>query len=181
VSRSRWLRVLVFRFCGCLCLNVLGGLAVGSVFAVLAPPGGIAVLLSSLFSRPPVLASSLRCVLAAVTVVALSPFRRSPRLAASITHHRRVTMPLKSDITEYLDEVTTESFITGACNTVVKTRKDGGRVRLVGTNTDFLGESGSGSGTASWLPSTARSCRYCRYCTRTALVLHSYCTCTVPV
>jgi hypothetical protein len=71
-------------------------------------------------------------------------------------------MPLKSD----LDEVTTESFITGACNTVVKTKtqKNGGRVRLVGTNTDFLGESGSGRPSLLLLQSN----------TNTALTPHSY-------
>ena len=47
-------------------------------------------------------------------------------------------MPLKSAIMPYLDDITPESRLTGAVNTVVKV-KDGGQVRLTGTNTDFLG------------------------------------------
>jgi shikimate 5-dehydrogenase len=47
-------------------------------------------------------------------------------------------MPLKAEIMPFLDDITPESRLTGAVNTVVKVQHDGG-VRLAGTNTDFLG------------------------------------------
>ncbi|TFK41775.1 hypothetical protein BDQ12DRAFT_678466 [Crucibulum laeve] len=57
-----------------------------------------------------------------------------------------ITMPLKSAILPFLDEVSPESKATGACNTVVKVplgvweEADGRkRWKLVGTNTDILG------------------------------------------
>lgn len=50
-----------------------------------------------------------------------------------------VTMPLKNAILEHLDELTSASQVTGACNTIVKVRRADGSVKLVGTNTDVLG------------------------------------------
>lgn len=49
-------------------------------------------------------------------------------------------MPLKAEILKHLDEVSPESYATGACNTVVRVQREDGSVKLVGTNTDFLGE-----------------------------------------
>jgi shikimate 5-dehydrogenase len=47
-------------------------------------------------------------------------------------------MPNKATIIPYLDEITPESKLTGAVNTIVKVRTDS-CIRLVGTNTDYLG------------------------------------------
>lgn len=47
-------------------------------------------------------------------------------------------MPLKAEVMKHLDEISPESYATGACNTVVRVQ-DGSRTKLVGTNTDFLG------------------------------------------
>jgi shikimate 5-dehydrogenase len=47
-------------------------------------------------------------------------------------------MPLKAQIIPHLHDITPESRLTGAVNTVVKVRLEGG-VKLIGTNTDFLG------------------------------------------
>lgn len=48
-------------------------------------------------------------------------------------------MPLKNAILEHLDELTSASQVTGACNTIVKVRRADGSIKLVGTNTDVLG------------------------------------------
>ncbi|KAJ6485544.1 hypothetical protein C8R45DRAFT_996958 [Mycena sanguinolenta] len=50
-----------------------------------------------------------------------------------------VTMPIKTAIIPFLDELSPESRITNACNTIVKIRTAGGGVKLVGQNTDILG------------------------------------------
>lgn len=50
-----------------------------------------------------------------------------------------VTMPLKTEIIQHLDEISPETYATGACNTIVRVTGDDGKVKLVGTNTDFLG------------------------------------------
>ncbi|KAH8088210.1 hypothetical protein HD553DRAFT_348725 [Filobasidium floriforme] len=50
-----------------------------------------------------------------------------------------VTMPLKAEILKHLDEISPESYATGACNTVVRVPREDGSIKLVGTNTDFLG------------------------------------------
>lgn len=47
-------------------------------------------------------------------------------------------MPLKAEIMQHLDEISPEAYATGACNTVVPVQTETG-VKLVGTNTDFLG------------------------------------------
>lgn len=47
-------------------------------------------------------------------------------------------MPLKAAIIPHLDEITPESRLTGAVNTVVRVQTAEG-LKLVGTNTDFLG------------------------------------------
>ncbi|KAG6901925.1 hypothetical protein C0995_006636 [Termitomyces sp. Mi166 len=47
-------------------------------------------------------------------------------------------MPIKAAIVPYLDEISPESRITGACNTIVKVPTNGG-YKLVGQNTDILG------------------------------------------
>ncbi|KAF9455851.1 hypothetical protein BDZ94DRAFT_1230489 [Collybia nuda] len=49
-----------------------------------------------------------------------------------------VTMPLKTDMLSYLDEISPESRITGACNTIVRVPTPTG-FKLVGQNTDILG------------------------------------------
>lgn len=49
-------------------------------------------------------------------------------------------MPLKAEILKHLDEISPESYATGACNTVVRVPREDGSIKLVGTNTDFLGE-----------------------------------------
>jgi shikimate 5-dehydrogenase len=51
------------------------------------------------------------------------------------TWSESVTMPIKVSMLPYLDEISPESQITGACNTIVKvpTRKG---YKLVGQNTD---------------------------------------------
>ncbi|KAF5383256.1 hypothetical protein D9615_004904 [Tricholomella constricta] len=49
-----------------------------------------------------------------------------------------VTMPIKAAIIPFLDEVSPESRITGACNTIVKVPTNSG-YKLVGQNTDILG------------------------------------------
>ncbi|KAJ7498079.1 hypothetical protein B0H11DRAFT_1856633 [Mycena galericulata] len=49
-----------------------------------------------------------------------------------------VTMPIKSTIIPFLDELSPESQITNACNTIVKVPTGEG-VKLVGQNTDILG------------------------------------------
>ncbi|KAG6870907.1 hypothetical protein C0992_012139, partial [Termitomyces sp. T32_za158] len=49
-------------------------------------------------------------------------------------------MPLKAAIIPHLDEISPESLITGACNTIVKVPiPTGGGHKLVGQNTDILG------------------------------------------
>ncbi|KAJ7066778.1 hypothetical protein B0H15DRAFT_872440 [Mycena belliarum] len=50
-----------------------------------------------------------------------------------------VTMPIKTAIIPFLDEVSPESQITNACNTIVKVALPDGGVKLVGQNTDILG------------------------------------------
>ncbi|KAF7303129.1 Pentafunctional arom polypeptide [Mycena kentingensis (nom. inval.)] len=50
-----------------------------------------------------------------------------------------VTMPIKTAIIPFLDELSPESKITNACNTIVKVQLPGGGVKLVGQNTDILG------------------------------------------
>ncbi|KAJ7609026.1 hypothetical protein FB45DRAFT_762677, partial [Roridomyces roridus] len=47
-----------------------------------------------------------------------------------------VTMPLKTAIIPFLDELAPESQVTNACNTIVKVPTPEGRVKLVGQNTD---------------------------------------------
>jgi shikimate 5-dehydrogenase len=54
--------------------------------------------------------------------------------------NRSVTMPLKSEILKHLDEISPVSEATGACNTIVRVKKEDGSIKLVGTNTDFLGK-----------------------------------------
>jgi hypothetical protein len=51
-----------------------------------------------------------------------------------------VTMPLKAEVMKHLDEISPESYATGACNTVVRVKREDGSIKLVGTNTDFLGQ-----------------------------------------
>ncbi|KAJ7230402.1 hypothetical protein GGX14DRAFT_344185 [Mycena pura] len=51
----------------------------------------------------------------------------------------QVTMPLKTAIIPFLDELSLESQATSACNTIVKVPTADGRVKLVGQNTDILG------------------------------------------
>lgn len=48
-------------------------------------------------------------------------------------------MPLKAAVMPHLDEVSPESYATGACNTVVRVPGPDGKIKLVGTNTDYLG------------------------------------------
>jgi len=55
--------------------------------------------------------------------------------------NRSVTMPLKSEILKHLDEISPVSEATGACNTIVRVKREDGSIKLVGTNTDFLGKS----------------------------------------
>ncbi|KAF7345465.1 Pentafunctional arom polypeptide [Mycena venus] len=50
-----------------------------------------------------------------------------------------VTMPNKTAIIPFLDELSPESRITNACNTIVKIPTANGGVKLVGQNTDILG------------------------------------------
>ncbi|KAJ7147641.1 hypothetical protein C8R43DRAFT_1108294 [Mycena crocata] len=50
-----------------------------------------------------------------------------------------VTMPIKIAIIPFLDELSPESQITNACNTIVKVPTPNGGVKLVGQNTDILG------------------------------------------
>ncbi|KAJ7609052.1 hypothetical protein FB45DRAFT_374187 [Roridomyces roridus] len=50
-----------------------------------------------------------------------------------------VTMPLKTAIIPFLDELAPESQVTNACNTIVKVPTPEGGVKLVGQNTDILG------------------------------------------
>ncbi|KAJ7114093.1 hypothetical protein C8R44DRAFT_796280 [Mycena epipterygia] len=50
-----------------------------------------------------------------------------------------VTMPIKSAIIPFLDELSPESQLTNACNTIVKVPSPNGGVKLVGQNTDILG------------------------------------------
>lgn len=47
-------------------------------------------------------------------------------------------MPLKMDIIQHLDEASPESLATGACNTIVRVKRNGS-IKLAGTNTDFVG------------------------------------------
>ncbi|KAK0203155.1 hypothetical protein DFS33DRAFT_1345323 [Desarmillaria ectypa] len=49
-----------------------------------------------------------------------------------------VTMPNKAAIIPYLDEVSPETQVTDACNTIVKVRTENG-FKFVGQNTDILG------------------------------------------
>src|SRR3954467_13871255 len=49
-------------------------------------------------------------------------------------------MPLKTDILQHLDVVSPASKATGACNTIVLEKQADGTEKLVGTNTDVLGE-----------------------------------------
>ncbi|CAK5268072.1 unnamed protein product [Mycena citricolor] len=51
----------------------------------------------------------------------------------------RVTMPIKTAIIPFLDELSPESQVTNACNTIVKVKTADGGVKLVGQNTDILG------------------------------------------
>lgn len=51
-----------------------------------------------------------------------------------------VTMPLKTAILTHLDELTPATQATNACNTIVRVRKEDGSFKLIGTNTDVLGE-----------------------------------------
>ncbi|KAI1499466.1 EPSP synthase-domain-containing protein [Biscogniauxia marginata] len=51
-----------------------------------------------------------------------------------------VTIPLKLDIMELLDEVSDSARVIGAVNTIVSVvPQDGGRTRLLGDNTDWMG------------------------------------------
>ncbi|KAK7031710.1 Pentafunctional arom polypeptide [Favolaschia claudopus] len=50
-----------------------------------------------------------------------------------------VTMPLKTAIIPFLDDISPESRVTNACNTIVKVPTANGGVKLVGQNTDILG------------------------------------------
>ncbi|KAF8211089.1 hypothetical protein K438DRAFT_104434 [Mycena galopus ATCC 62051] len=50
-----------------------------------------------------------------------------------------ITMPIKTAIIPFLDELSPESQITNACNTIIKVPIAGGGVKLVGQNTDILG------------------------------------------
>lgn len=50
-----------------------------------------------------------------------------------------VTIPLKLDIMQYVDEVTDSAKIIGAINTIIPQPTAEGRVHLVGTNTDWMG------------------------------------------
>ncbi|KAJ7663928.1 hypothetical protein DFH06DRAFT_1128290 [Mycena polygramma] len=50
-----------------------------------------------------------------------------------------VTMPIKTAIIPFLDELSPESQITNACNTIVKVPTADGGIKLVGQNTDILG------------------------------------------
>ncbi|KAG9119329.1 hypothetical protein FRC07_005691 [Ceratobasidium sp. 392] len=51
-----------------------------------------------------------------------------------------VTMPMKVSIMGYLDEITPEALAVGAVNTIVPvTDPQTGRIKAVGTNTDYLG------------------------------------------
>ncbi|KAJ7302987.1 hypothetical protein DFH08DRAFT_1089540 [Mycena albidolilacea] len=50
-----------------------------------------------------------------------------------------VTMPIKTAIIPFLDELSPESRVTNACNTIVKVPTPGGGFKLVGQNTDILG------------------------------------------
>ncbi|KAJ7579171.1 hypothetical protein C8J56DRAFT_1006758 [Mycena floridula] len=50
-----------------------------------------------------------------------------------------VTMPNKTSILAQLDEITPESKVTNAVNTIVKVPTGNGSYKLVGTNTDILG------------------------------------------
>ncbi|KAJ6465167.1 hypothetical protein C8R47DRAFT_49626 [Mycena vitilis] len=50
-----------------------------------------------------------------------------------------VTMPIKTAIIPFLDELSPESQITNACNTIVKVPTANGGIKLVGQNTDILG------------------------------------------
>ncbi|KAK7031708.1 Pentafunctional arom polypeptide [Favolaschia claudopus] len=50
-----------------------------------------------------------------------------------------VTMPLKTAIIPFLDEISAEGRVTNACNTIVKVPTATGGVKLVGQNTDILG------------------------------------------
>ncbi|CAK5268071.1 unnamed protein product [Mycena citricolor] len=47
-----------------------------------------------------------------------------------------VTMPIKTAIIPFLDELSPESQVTNACNTIVKVKTADGGVKLVGQNTD---------------------------------------------
>ncbi|KAJ7714332.1 hypothetical protein B0H14DRAFT_2546384 [Mycena olivaceomarginata] len=47
-----------------------------------------------------------------------------------------VTMPIKTAIIPFLDELSPESRVTNACNTIVKVPTPGGGFKLVGQNTD---------------------------------------------
>jgi pentafunctional AROM polypeptide len=50
-----------------------------------------------------------------------------------------VTIPLKLDIMPYVDEVTDSAKIIGAINTIIPQTAADGKVRLIGTNTDWMG------------------------------------------
>ncbi|KAF5317943.1 hypothetical protein D9619_012213 [Psilocybe cf. subviscida] len=50
-----------------------------------------------------------------------------------------ITMPLKTDILQHLDELTPAATVTKACNTIIKVKEHDGSYKLVGTNTDVLG------------------------------------------
>nr|GAT46973.1 pentafunctional arom polypeptide [Mycena chlorophos] len=50
-----------------------------------------------------------------------------------------VTMPLKTAIIPFLDELSSETKLTNACNTIVKVPTGDGKFKLVGQNTDILG------------------------------------------
>jgi shikimate 5-dehydrogenase len=47
-------------------------------------------------------------------------------------------MPIKTAIIPFLDELSPESRITNACNTIVKVPTANGGIKLVGQNTDSM-------------------------------------------
>lgn len=66
-------------------------------------------------------------------------------------------MPIKAAILPFLDEVSPESQITGACNTIVKVPTPNGGFKLVGQNTD------SAFGLMSWHLHLSDSCQSSAY------------------
>jgi shikimate 5-dehydrogenase len=49
-------------------------------------------------------------------------------------------MPLKTAILQHLDDISPSSKATRACNTIVLEKQADGTRKLIGTNTDVLGE-----------------------------------------